>query len=198
MALVVVAAFNFVLGLLVGRGTPPLRFDIQALQKELAALREAEIQSEIKRFRIVMEGSGNRQPLDFYRVLKQDDKTLPAPLAAGKAAAEAPSAPTPAQAPAAAAGAKPSAVADSVAPKTPAGGKGPSVQVAALREPEAAERIVRRLRALGFAVRTVPVRTADRQTWYRVRVGPFSDRQAAGEARDRLVRLNYNAILVEP
>jgi cell division protein FtsN len=72
------------------------------------------------------------------------------------------------------------------------------VQVAALREAEAAERVVSRLAAQGFAARSVRIQTAERGVWYRVRVGPFNDRQAADQARDRLSRLNYQAIVVEP
>ena len=36
-----VSAWMFVLGVLVGRGTAPVHFDIESLQKELAALKEA-------------------------------------------------------------------------------------------------------------------------------------------------------------
>jgi cell division septation protein DedD len=193
--LVLVAGTNFFLGVLVGRGTSPLRFDIQALQKEIAALGEAETRSEIEHFRELMSGTGKDQPLDFYDVLKQDDKPRPAPVSAGDTATKKPPAPEPA--PVSAASAE-QAAKSAVEARPPKNAKGPSVQVAAMREPEAAQRIVQRLISQGFAARSVRSKTADRGTWYRVRVGPFADRQAANEARDRLSRLNYDAIVVDP
>ncbi|MDD3992818.1 MAG: hypothetical protein PHV70_11790, partial [Desulfobacteraceae bacterium] len=93
--LVLVAGANFFLGVLVGRGTSPLQFDIQALQKEIAALRETETQSEIERFRHLMNGSGEDHPLDFYDVLKQDDMPRPAPVAASQPTAPKPQTPKP-------------------------------------------------------------------------------------------------------
>ncbi len=210
LLLVLVAGVNFFLGLLVGRGTSPLRFDILALQKELAALRETEIQAQIQRFRVAMEGSGTSQPLDFYSDLKKNDKIakpIPAPVEPKlKKATEAPK--PPAAVPAAAAGQpKPESAAAADGEKVPkpepaalavAGGKGPMVQVAALREAAAAEKIVARLRAQGFAASSAPTKTADRGTWYRIRIGPFADRKAADEARERLATLKYQAIIVNP
>jgi len=183
--LVLVAGANFFLGVLVGRGTSPLRFDIQALQKEIAALRETEARSEMERFHQLMSGSGEDQPLDFYDVLKKDDRPRPAPVPKKKIA------------PVSAASAEQTA---KRAPDAPSAKKasGPSVQVAAMREAAAAQRIVERLVSQGFAARSVRIRTADRGTWYRVRIGPFADRQAAKKVRDRLSRLNYDAIVVDP
>jgi len=41
-----ISAWMFVLGVLVGRGTAPVQFDIEALQKELIALKESIIKQE--------------------------------------------------------------------------------------------------------------------------------------------------------
>jgi cell division septation protein DedD len=142
-----------------------------------------------------MDGSGKEQPLDFYDVLKKDDKPRPAPVAVNKPAVRK----APVAEPAPVSTAPDAAAAKRLAqPRPPPNAKGPSVQVAAMREAEAAERIVRRLISHGFAARSVRTKTADRGIWYRVRIGPFADRQAANEARDRLSRLNYEAIVVDP
>jgi cell division septation protein DedD len=116
-------------------------------------------------------------------------------VAASQPAASKPQTPKPT--PVSAASAKQAAKVAVGAPP-PKNAKGPSVQVAAMREAEAAQRIVERLISQGFVARSVRSKTADRGTWYRVRVGPFSDRQAANQARDRLSRLNYEAIVVDP
>jgi hypothetical protein len=47
-----VCAWMFVLGILVGRETVPVRFDIQKLQNELAALKETVIKKELDQFKM--------------------------------------------------------------------------------------------------------------------------------------------------
>ena len=188
LILVLVAGFNFVLGLLVGRGTSPLKFDIPALERELARLREVELQAEIKRFRIAMDGGEGSSTLGFYHELKQDDAVrvpVPGPRVAARSTAAAPAPQTP-QPP-------------SPSPKapSPAATGGALLQVAALRESQAAEQIARKLRQEGFAVRTVKARVDGQGTWYRVRIGPFATRQAAQDVRERLVRLNFNPMIVD-
>jgi cell division septation protein DedD len=187
--LVLVAALNFVLGLLVGRGTSPIRFDIQELERQLARLREAELQAEIKRFRIAMEGEGKGSALDFYHELKKDEplrKPLPGPEAVSKPAAPTPKPPPPAVKP--------------IPPaKTEATAQGGVVlQVAALREADAAKKVESKLRDQGFAVRIVKAQVEGRGTWYRVRVGPFATPEATQEARERLMDLKYKPIVVNP
>ena len=186
LILVLVAGFNFVLGLLVGRGTSPLKFDISALERELARLREVELQAEIKRFRIAMDDGEGRSPLGFYHELKQDDGVrvpVPGPRIAARstAAAPVPQAPKP----------------PSPTPKAPPAAGGAMLQVAALREAASAEQIAHKLREQGFAVRIVKARVDGQGTWYRVRIGPFATRQATQEVRERLVRLNFNAMIVD-
>jgi purine-cytosine permease-like protein len=50
-----VSLWMFVLGLLVGRGTAPVRFDIHKLQKELAGLKKATMDKTTQRYRIAFE-----------------------------------------------------------------------------------------------------------------------------------------------
>jgi cell division protein FtsN len=220
--LVLVAGLNFVLGLLVGRGTSPIQFDIQALERELARLRDVELQAEIKRFRIAMEGEGDRSALDFYRDLKQDQpvrKPLPGPQTAAAPALPAPKPPPPAAKPAPVRSEAPPAGTEAVqakskpAPATtpPVEGKADVVpvksaaapartsavlQVAALREAQAAQRVESRLRAEGFAVRIVKAQVQGQGTWYRVRVGPFTSPEAIQDARGRLAKLNFKPIVI--
>ena len=44
--LFLISGWMFVLGVLVGRGTAPINFDIQALQKELLELKESMVKQE--------------------------------------------------------------------------------------------------------------------------------------------------------
>jgi hypothetical protein len=67
-----VAAWMFILGMLVGRGTAPVEFDTQALQKELAALRDSMVKKERETIERTMRGEDEKASLDFYEDLKKD------------------------------------------------------------------------------------------------------------------------------
>ena len=68
-----VAAWMFVLGVLVGRGTAPVHFDTRALQKELAALRDAMIRKERQAVEKAVRGEDDKASLEFYEALKTDE-----------------------------------------------------------------------------------------------------------------------------
>lgn len=73
------SAWVFVLGILVGRETSPVKFDIENLQKELVELKEAVIKEERKRFKADQETLHKKVP-DLVDNLKgaEDDVGLPA------------------------------------------------------------------------------------------------------------------------
>ena len=68
-----VAAWMFVLGVLVGRGTAPVHFDTQALQKELVVLRDAMLKKERESVEKAIRGEDQKAPLEFYEALKKDE-----------------------------------------------------------------------------------------------------------------------------
>ena len=75
-----VSAAMFVLGVLVGRGTAPVAFDIDALQKELAVLKSQALEDESKRFRIDAKAGDSQPGLEFHEALKSrrpKTETLP-------------------------------------------------------------------------------------------------------------------------
>ena len=57
----------FVLGILVGRGTAPVQFDIKKLQEELASLKAAVIKKERLRFKIDSGAAGQKTDMDFTK-----------------------------------------------------------------------------------------------------------------------------------
>ena len=67
-----VSAWMFVLGVLVGRGTAPVHFDIESLQKELAALKEAVQKKEQLWYKNRSEAVPDKPDLDFYEALKKN------------------------------------------------------------------------------------------------------------------------------
>ena len=64
-------AWMFVLGIFVGRGTVPVRFDIEKLENELAALKEAVIKKEFGRYKLDSPSEDNKTQMEFYDVLKK-------------------------------------------------------------------------------------------------------------------------------
>ena len=63
-------AWMFVLGILVGRETVPVRFDIEKLQNELAALKEAVIKKELDQHKLDSDSADSKTKMGFYEALK--------------------------------------------------------------------------------------------------------------------------------
>ncbi|QTA89821.1 SPOR domain-containing protein [Desulfonema magnum] len=71
------SAWIFVLGILVGRGTAPVKFDTQKLQKELAVLKEAMMSEEEKRLRMDRESLNNGSlNFDFHKELTSSENNV--------------------------------------------------------------------------------------------------------------------------
>ena len=85
-----VAVWMFILGMLVGRGTAPVEFDTQALQKELAALRDSMAKKERDVIEKAMRGGDEKDVVDFYEDLKKDrpDTTVQARVQSGSGSAQ--------------------------------------------------------------------------------------------------------------
>ncbi|MBN1930819.1 MAG: SPOR domain-containing protein [Desulfobacterales bacterium] len=64
-----ISAWMFILGIFVGRGTAPVKFDINKLQKELAAYKKIAAQKELSRFNL-NPNSGLEPEFGFYEDLK--------------------------------------------------------------------------------------------------------------------------------
>jgi len=207
-----VAAWMFVLGVLVGRGTAPVHFDTQALQKELAALRDAMMKKEREAVEKAIRGEDERAPLEFYEALKKDgmDTAVQIPVPAVSTAEPSPRSET----------------AESVQPphksrtvtmakkskvtEKPTFGKASSpppaavettgkltIQVASMKDGAAAERIVANLKKDGYPAYLSRIVIPDKGIWFRVRVGSYTDRGQATADMDRLTREQRKPILVK-
>lgn len=170
--IVFVSAWMFVLGIFVGRGTAPVKFDIEKLQKELVALKEAVIKEEKKRFKIDSDTGTGRVDLDFYEALK-DTKPKKESRPEKKVVDVRPS-PQPVKT-------------ASTGQAGTAGGF--TIQVASLKDSKVAGEMAKRLKAKGYPAYTTIVKIPEKGIWFRVRIGKFKDR---AEARDMLSRLKKN------
>ena len=185
-----VAAWMFILGVLVGRGTAPVHFDTQALQKELADLRDAMMQKERESVEKAIRGETEKAPLEFYEALKTDEPDtavqIPVPQEPkGETTAPATAAVKPASAP------RP-------VPQQPAPPTGMlTIQVASMKDGAAADRIVANLKKEGYPAYLSRIVIPDKGLWFRVRVGRYQNREQAAADMGRLTRNKKNPILVK-
>jgi cell division septation protein DedD len=219
-----VSVFMFLLGVLVGRGTSPVTFDIPDMEARIHAL-----------FAGKQERVGQEAPeLAFFEALKQADvepsETVPVktqrfpgektPLSQASAprgeenrrrfgiSEETDTRPSPVQPSSAPLSSpqtagrekKPAPPSEDMrgampvkppAPLVPAPSRtladgGYTIQVAAVKKPEDAALLVRRFRDQGYAAYAVTGTDGEGGVWYRVRVGRFGSRDAAGPVLEKL------------
>jgi DedD protein len=68
---VLLSVWMFFLGILVGRGTAPVHFDTQSLQKELLALKKAAVEKTLRQYETDSKNADERKGVVFYDVLKR-------------------------------------------------------------------------------------------------------------------------------
>jgi len=203
-----VAAWMFVLGVLVGRGTAPVNFDTQALQKELAALRDAMMRKERDAVEKAIRGEDEKAPLEFYEALKKDelDIAVQIPIPEVSTTEASPRAETIESVPPPHKSRTAIMAKKSKVPDTPTVGKTPvaaettgklTIQVASLKDGTAAERIVANLKKDGYPAYLTRIVIPDKGLWFRVRVGRYTDREQATADMDRLTREQRKPILVK-
>lgn len=221
LALVLAAcAWTFFLGVLVGRGTAPVHFDMEKLGQDLQALREQVQDHQARQLQTYSEAVENKSDLDFYEDLKASAENLaidpdltrapPQPtIVAGPSSSE-----DAAQTPAASdvpvkrrlpgLQAKQEAAAKRPPPEQkPAPGEASrpaagslTLQVASLRDAKMADEMVARLRRDGYQAVRSGVTIPGKGQWFRVQVGRFNDRQAATATIRALESKGLKPILV--
>ena len=219
--LFLVSGWMFGMGVMVGRGTAPVHFDIDQLRRTLDSLQKNPREPQKPGTPGVESPEmKDKTKLDFYEMLpkNKEDSDLPnlpaappvaaaaRPAAAPQAAPAAPKpAPAPAAAPAAPTGAAPPAVKPAPAAGAPAASgppaaatpaRGFTVQVSAVKSEDEARRILDRLRQRGYAGYVEPVTTPDRGTLYRVRMGEFPSKEFARSTLERLQKDGIEAQVV--
>jgi cell division septation protein DedD len=191
-----VMVWMFTLGVVVGRGLSPVRFDVEKVTKELRALKEQALRRE-KQGRDVATASPKNE-LGFYEALT--DKKEEARSRSLPKAEERPSKPR--------AQHQTSRGAESTAPRKafekprPASTKeGPgagafTLQVASLKDSANAEKMVASLKSKGFSAYRVTTEVPGKGTYHRVRVGHFKNRSAARQAVAGLRHENLEPLVI--
>lgn len=209
-----IAAWMFVLGILVGRGTAPVNLELGKLEKELADLKAAMTRKVHAKINAQTSGkdSGKHQ-LGFYEALKDPKQVKPyIPKPSNRQKTKQPAKPDrtkkrrqskPVQAkqalPEPVARADKKAAAESVPSNSGNGRKGSgqyTIQVAAVKEIGNAERLVTQLRKKGFPAYQVRTEVPGKGAWQRVRVGAFASRAAADQMLAKLKAGRHSGIVV--
>ncbi len=199
----VVTAWMFTLGVLVGRGTSPVDFDIEKLQKELLALKQAVLRKEIAKITSDSDAGLKKTDLGFYEKLKESDSKEPAMVVI--------------KPPANAKSAKPNPGKDQAklpdksvqATSTPSTAKKLStakaetvtgsftIQVASTKDEASADKLVVKLRMNGYPAYQSRAEIPDKGIWYRVKVGPYAKRDAAEPILKRLKSEKMDGFIVK-
>ena len=203
--LVFVSGWMFFLGILVGRGTVPLKFDINKLQKELAALKKADTKEQLKKVEVGSDSNEMQRDLGFYEALK-DTKDKGTTFKSTKSGASSENQPS-----------HPKAVSKvnkkidssnnqrtdaSRKSKTPSLGKDTNseknltIQAASFRDPKDAEQMVNKLRDKGYPAYKIIGVVPEKGVWYRVRIGYYGSRTEAAAMMKKLQKGGYKPYLV--
>jgi cell division septation protein DedD len=196
----------FVLGIFVGRGTAPVRFDIEKLQNELASLKQALVKKEQLRFKIDPDSAPQKTDMGFYEQLRKPDsgaeqgsvrpgtaikkknKYSPKPAATRRQNKDAS---------AKAVAAKPSRDRRKAGERVNTEPeKKLTIQVAALRDPKMADRMVAGLKDKWYPAYRAVAEVPGKGIWYRVRIGSFENRAAAQSTMERLKKDKIDAVLL--
>jgi cell division septation protein DedD len=201
--LFIVSGWMFGMGVMVGRGTAPVHFDVDQLKRTIEGLQKAARDPQRSGGPVESTEMKDKTKLDFYDMLpkNREDSDLPnLPKPAP------PPAPTPRPEPAPRAVEPPAPKPEKpAAPPSPAAapppaaastGKGFTVQVSAVKSEEEARRMLERLRQRGYAGYLEPITTPDKGTLYRVRMGEFPSKEFARSTLDRLQKDGFEPQVV--
>ena len=190
----------FFLGVLVGRGSIQVDLIPTQMQLELAVVSEKQTVLPLGKERKNPKETTSPVELSFYKEIKQGEEAITKSGRMTKAdksvmtpgmVVRAPRVEAPPVVPA-----PPEARPVSLGPiVTPLSGF--TIQVAAHNQEAVAESEVKRLRDKGFPAYFIMAKNGKGQTWYRVRVGRFTQRSNAKQELSRLVRFESNAYVVK-
>jgi hypothetical protein len=191
-------AWMFVLGIFVGRGTAPVKFDMEKLQKELVDLKEALIKKEVGRYKLDSPSADNITPLGFPEALKHTGgeerlkadipKKNPTPLhehtvSKTKKSLVSRKATTRKK--------KTATIKKSVKEN-----KNFTIQVAALKDSKIADNMVAEFKKRGYPAYRSMGKIPEKGIFYRIRIGFFKNRTDADIILNRLEKENIKAIIV--
>ena len=188
-------AWMFILGILVGRGTAPVKFDIAALEKKLEALKEDNGGDQGKeRAQKESVTVKDKTKLEFYEALKENkvDTNVPA-LQKPKVVERKPEKPKPAASPQKK---KPTREKDATVARTNTAGPIYTIQAASVKDPKDADQLVQKLKKRGYPAYRVIGKIPGKGIWFRVRIGTYKSKSEALGVMSKLKKDGLKPILV--
>jgi cell division septation protein DedD len=211
-----ISAWMFFLGVIVGRGTFPVKFDINELEKQIAALKKAALESEEMKIQKANPVSPDvKSELEFYEALKMPDHNDFMGLSEPKSPATIKSEPS----------VKTETTVKSASPKiAKKSEKAPefkknevkaappvsetsntvekidkhySIQVASLKDSIEADRLVEIFRRRGYPAYRASAEVRNTGTWHRVRIGPFTKQSEALQILGPVSQESKGALIIE-
>jgi cell division septation protein DedD len=211
-----ISAWMFFLGVIVGRGTFPVKFDINELEKQIAALKKAALESEEMKVQTANPVSPDvKSELEFYEALKMPDQNDFMGLSEPKSTAAIKSEPS----------VKTETTVKLASPKiAKKSEKAPefkksevkatppvsetsntvekidkhySIQVASLKDSIEADRLVEIFRRRGYPAYRASAEVRNTGTWHRVRIGPFTKQSEALQILGPVSRESKGALIIE-
>jgi cell division protein FtsN len=205
LLLIFVSGWMFFLGVLVGRGTVPVRFDIDKLQKELSALKEADIKKQLSRVEIGSDSAKVKKDLGFYEALKdtkdagkkydsrKSDKTSGRSPSSSKPVSKIKKKVSQSNTSQNLASRKPKTAA---LDKRIESEKNLTIQAASFKDPKDADKMVAELKKKGFPAYRIIGVVPDKGVWYRVRIGYYGSTTEAAAMINRLQKEGLKPYLV--
>lgn len=217
----------FVLGIFVGRETVPVKFNMEKLQNELAALKEAVVKKELDQYKIDSNGDIDKTKMGFYETLKKNgsdeglEDDIPEqkskPLAEKKTESGTEKTSPPKKVESETRKISPPKKAESetknTSPpkkrettqkkktvnlkKSTEGNENFTIQIASLKDSAAADKMVAKLKQRGYPAYRSIGKIPDKGIWYRVRVGYFKNRAEARGTIQQLKNEKIEAIIVQ-
>jgi cell division protein FtsN len=211
-----VCAWMFVVGVLVGRDTAPIKFDIARVQKQLEAAKEDLEKKERSRIQGKAGITKDKTKLDFYEALRdnREDTQLDKKKLSSSIKKKAESQPAK----------KPPRSIDNKADSKIIGKKPPpkkkptkppqkpssaskskirpsvktyTIQAASVKNARDADRLVAELKKTGFRAYRAIGKVPGKGIWYRVRVGEYQSKTSARRTLNKLKKAGLKPIVIE-
>jgi cell division septation protein DedD len=202
-----VCAWMFVIGVLVGRGTAPVKFDIAGIQKKLEASLEDLKNREQQRTRGKSGIAKDKTKLGFYEALRDNrediqigkkressPETKPPLTIDGKAEKKIIGKTEPSETGPAKPSQKPPVDSKS---KTRPTVKTYTIQVASVKDARDADRLVAKLKKKRFHAYRAIGKVPGKGIWYRVRVGEYKSKASARHTLNKLRKTGLKPFVVE-
>ena len=222
VAIVLIAAWMFGLGILVGRGTAPVKFDIQKLTRELEDLIAADVKKQLEPVELETAETKTKTELEFYEELKKSGPNAPDPPPrnvsrqpkenppSDNSSREEDSPPLEQKEPTATTAAKKSVTksagqseggnprsANAAAHRSLGNTRSVTIQAASLKDLAEADAMVKKLKGRGYPAYKTIAMVPGKGIWFRIRVGRYSSRDAAADIVGKLKKEGYRPILVD-